>query len=152
MPRKITTWIVVADGQRARFLLREVPGAGLRPVGPGELTNPDSGKPTRAMGTDRPGRAFGDRSGARSAMEPRVDWHRQAKENFAHRVAKEIDKAAQEGAFDRLVIVAPPATLGELRASLGDAARARIQGEMAKDLTMFADRELAEHLADILKA
>lgn len=151
MPRKIRTWIVVADGQRARFLLNDGPGKGLQPTGPQELTNPDSGKPTRGLGTDKPGRAFADHSGTRSAMEPRADWHRQSKQIFAHHVAKAIDKAAQDAVFDRLVIVAPPATLGELRTSLGEAAAARIQGELAKDLTMFSVHDLAGHLADLVK-
>jgi protein required for attachment to host cells len=150
MPRKSTTWIVIADGARARFLAHEGHGTGVTPTGPREMADLQSHLRTTDLGTDKPGRSFGDHSGARSAMEPRVDWHRQRKEQFAKDVAAAIDHGASTGAFDRLILVAPPATLGVMRQALGAAASGRLHGELAKDLTKVADDELAAHLAGLV--
>ncbi len=103
------------------------------------------------MGTDKPGRTF-DRVGTgRHAKEPRVDWHRFEKHKFARSMAKVLDKAAGNGAFDRLVLVAPPQTLGELRSALDKKTRARITAESAKDLTNLSIHELPEHLSEVVR-
>ena len=51
---------------------------------------------------------------------------------------------------DRLVIVAPPVTLGDLRAATSDRVRTKVVGEVAHDLTKIANNEVAEHLKDLL--
>ena len=56
--------------------------------------------------------------------------------------AARLNKAASAGAFDRIVVIAPPQTLGELRAHYG--------AEMKKRLLAEIDRDLTKHpLADI---
>jgi protein required for attachment to host cells len=146
--KAIRTWIVVADGARARFLVNEGPGKGLREALPEESGAPPP--PTRDLGTDRPGRVFESADSSRHAMEPRVDWHRFEKQRFARSVAQVIDRGATERAFDRLVLIAPPRTLGDLRAVLGHASREAVHGEVAKDLTKVPVHDLPGHLEDIL--
>lgn len=146
--KPIRTWIVVADGGRARFLVNEGPGRGLHEALP--ETPVASLPPTRDLGTDRPGRVFESADGSRHAMEPRVDWHRFEKRRFARSVARIIDRNAGEGSFDRLVLVAPPKTLGDLRAVLGQASREAVHGEVAKDLTKVPVHDLPAHLETVL--
>ena len=86
----------------------------------------------------------------RHAMAPRVDWHEFEKTRFAKEVATALNKAAGGQAFDRLILVAPPKTLGSLRAGLDKTAATRITGELAKDLTNLALDALPGHLSELI--
>ena len=84
--KKTRTWILVADGARARILQSEGWGTGLTPVAgqARRMTNP----PTREQVSDRPGRVQESASGTRHAIAPRVDWHRYEKHLFAGELAQ----------------------------------------------------------------
>ena len=147
MPKKpIRSWVLIADGARARILVNEGRGSGLEPV-PGKDFNATHAA-TRVLGADKPGRVFESADSARHAMAPRVDWHEYEKHLFARMIAADLDKAAERRAFDRLVLVAPPKSLGELRAALGAETRKKVTAELAKDLTSIPDHDLAPHLAE----
>lgn len=146
--KAIQTWILVADGARARLFLNQGPGKGLESLG--ERVFPTARKPTREMGTDRPGRVQESANAARHSLTPRVDWHEFEKEKFAREVAAALDRAALNKLFDRLIIVAPPKTLGELRAHLSDHAKNKITAELDKDLTHCTVHELPQHLEAVL--
>jgi len=104
------------------------------------------------MGSERPGRSFASaRSGTRHSIEPRVDWHRFEKEKFAHGIAKLLDAARVRKAFHHLVLVAPPKTLGELRAALDKQTQAMVTSEVAKDLTRHPIDDLPSHLEGVIK-
>ncbi len=141
---KPRTWYVVANGAYGRILMQEAPGLPLRPAS-GEALTTDH-RPTRDIGSDRPGRAHERPGGGRHAMEPRVDWHREDQRNFARRLTGIIDEAAGKNAFDSLVLVAPPQALGDLRAALGDLASACVTCEIAKDLTQVPENKLLSRL------
>jgi protein required for attachment to host cells len=146
--RKTTSWILIADGARARFLENHGPGTGLAPAPvPPQETRLHA---DREIYADRPGRVQESVGGAHHAVSRRVDWHRFEKEQFAERLARLLDEAAGAKRFDRLVLVAPPRTLGDLRAALAPATRAKVDGELDKDLTPLADHELPAHLAGLV--
>jgi len=63
-----------------------------------------------------------------------------------------VDRALERRRFDRLVLVAPPTTLGALRHALGPASLARVTAEVAKDLTHTRLDRVASHLADTMAA
>ncbi len=146
--KKIVTWILVADGKRARILHNDGRGRGLAAV-PGAERSIEL-KPSRDMGSDRPGRTHESATSGRHAIEPRVDWHRFEKTKFAQSMAKLLDEAGARGNFDRLVLVAPPRTLGDLRAALAETTRARVIAEIHKDLTHESIGALTEHLGETL--
>ena len=142
-----TTWLVVADGRRARIFSARAGDTGLTELH--DLIGDD--RATREIGTDKPGRAMESAgTSTRHAMEPRVDWHRQAKQQFAREVAQLVNEASQKGGYDRLVVVAPPEALGDLRKALGKHALDRLGAEIDKDLTHFAPHELINHLSEVL--
>lgn len=148
MPTKTkTTWILVADGAKARILERRAPGGPLTPVSNQCFTEFEARQSTRETGTDRPGRVHESADVARHAMEPRVDWHRFAKEQFAKRVADALESAAKRHKFEALILIAPPRTLGDLRGVLGRNAASLVESEVGRDLTNLPDHELPEHLA-----
>jgi len=145
---KVTTWILVADGARARLLINEGPGKGIQPLE--ALENPHMHDRTADLGTERPGRVHESANPQRHAMEPRVDWHTWEKHLFAKSLADSLNAAAVAGRFDRLVLVAPPQSLGELRAALNKQARERIHAEINKDLTQMTDRDLVGPLGEVM--
>jgi len=77
----------------------------------------------------------------RSALE-NTDWHRLEKAEFARTVADRLYKFAHAGRFDALIIVAPPATLGELRSHLHSEVRSRTIAEVDKTLTQHPVHEI----------
>lgn len=143
------TWILIADGARAHVVASAAPGADLKLVPGSEIRH--ELQPTREIGTDRPGRSQESVGKARHAIAPRVDWHQQQKERFARAIARKLDADAARGRFEKLVLVAPPQTLGEIRAALKSSTAKRIAGEINKDLTHVPIPELAPHLEGAMK-
>ena len=74
--------------------------------------------------------------------------HREQKRQFARQIvdADEARQAAKR--FDRLVLVAPAVTMGDLRAALPAKVKAAVTAEVVADLTNTPTRELAAHLSD----
>ena len=143
-----TTWILIADGARARIFANLGPGKGITPVAGGVLESDHA--PSRELASDRPGRTFESADVMRHAIDPAQDPHRELKRAFAERLAALIDKRLAENAFDRLILVAPPVTLGDLRAALSKPVRERVSAEIDNDLTKIPVEELPSHLASVL--
>ena len=151
MPKKsVKTWVLIADGARARILQSDTQGDALQPVPGCEFGIDDL--PDRDIDADKPGRAFDSAGSGRHAMEPKTSPHRHRKAEFARHLAEFLEKKRAEKAFDRLVIAASPATLGDLRQTLSKQVKAAIGGEVAKDLTGIPDREIADHLTELVPA
>ena len=136
--------VLVGDGRKALFLRntgtpRHVDLVTERVL---EQSNP----PTRAQGTDKPGRYLGPDGASRSAMEE-TDWHQLAEERFAEEIAEALYRRVHTQGFENLVIVAPPKVLGNLRAAFHKEVSARVIAELPKDLTRHPVREIARHLA-----
>lgn len=146
--KPVRTWIVVADGARARIFENDGPGRGIKEL-PDESSEQEL-KPTREINADKPGRAFDSAGQGRHAMEPPTDPHRHAKRDFAAQLAKRLKSALDEHRYDRLVVVAAPVTLGDLRKEFDKGVMERVHGEIAKDLTRAQPPEIAKHLGSVL--
>ncbi len=125
-------WVVVADGEKALFLRNE--GDNQYPNLSVFREMQEENPPTREQGSDRPGR-FGDGPSPHRSAVADTDWHRLAKERFADEVAECLYRLAHDGAFERLVLVAPPVVLGEIRKKLHKEVTDRLLGEVPKTLT-----------------
>lgn len=147
--KKTVTYILVADGARARLYANHGVGKGLQPVS-GATHKADLHHHDREILTDKPGRTFSSVGRSRSAIEPHTEWHRFEKHKFAREMARILDAAAETKSFDRLILVAPPATLGDLRMEMGEATRKMVTAELPKDLTRHAEQELPQHLGEVL--
>lgn len=145
--RSPTTWVVVADGARARILSGDPAKGGLESVMP-ELVGRGREKGADLM-ADRPGRSLdSSQVGNRHAMEPPTDPKEVEKQRFARELASTLEAADKEGRFDRLLLVAPPKMLGELRDILSQKIKEKIYKEVDKDLTWVSVHELPGHLRD----
>jgi protein required for attachment to host cells len=142
------SWIVIADGAQVRILENHGPGKGLTALPQEERHQPLP--PSRDINADRPGRSHDRMGPGRHAMEPPSDPHREEKRRFADELAGRLNAAALKQRYDRLILVAPPKTLGDLRQALGKEAAAKLDGELAKDLTKVADHDLPGHLGEVI--
>lgn len=146
--KPIRTWILIADGARARVLENTGPGRGLHAID--GLSFERDCPPTHEIVDDREGRSFSSVGPGRSAMEPTSDPRRLLKRDFVRGLAQMLGDGLQSDRFDRLVIVAAPQALGDLRAALPEGVRSKVVGELAQDLTKTPDHELAAHLEKVL--
>lgn len=138
-------WVLVADGEKALFLRNA--GDALHPNLEVVREEQEENPPTREQGTDRPGRFHDGPSPHRSAVEE-TDWHRLAKERFADDIAAKLYKLAHKGRFKKLVVVAPPLVLGEMRGKFHKEVADKVTAEIPKTLT---NHPVAE-IETILKA
>lgn len=138
------TWILIADGARARVLSFTGAPRIVRPVA--ELDVRASHLPSHLLGDDRPGRVYESHGAARHAFDPRTDPHREAEARFARQLADMLEDCRAKAMFDRLAIIAPPIMLGDLRKALGAKTRRAVVAEIHKDLTKLPDKEILRHL------
>jgi protein required for attachment to host cells len=101
--------------------------------------------PTHEQGTDRPGRTHASSGTARSAMDE-TNWHKLEKHRFAKEIADALYAAAHEGRFKKLVIAAPPMTLGDIRKALHKEVQDKVIAEVAKDLVNMPSHEIERTL------
>jgi protein required for attachment to host cells len=142
------TWILIADGARARLYSNSGPGKGIEAV-PGGVIEGDH-RPDHELVRDSLPRSFESVGATRHAIEPRIDPHRELKRDFSKELAAMLDQRFAAKAFDRLVIVAPPSALGDLRAALSAHMKPHIYAELNKDLTKTPTAELPQHLAAVM--
>lgn len=114
--KPIPTWVVVADASRAEiFALRETDGT-RRLHSTGSLDDTKLARHSADLKSDKPGRSFSSASGGvRHAVEPKHDYHKLQKHDFAREIVASLEKAFDAHQFERLVLVAPDRMLGELR-------------------------------------
>ena len=80
-----------------------------------------------------------------SSIEP-TDWHDIEKGRFADRVAATLEKLARDQNTQKIVVVAPPRTLAELRHVFHADVKKRIIAEIDKDLTKHPVWEIEKHI------
>jgi protein required for attachment to host cells len=137
------TWVIVADGEKALYLVNAGTPAEVRLelARRKEIDNP----PTSEQGTDKPGR-FDDAGIGRSAVDD-TDWHQLEKERFAEDLADELRKDALANRFSALVIIAPAKTLGTIRQALHKETQDRLVADLDKDLTNHAIADIEKILS-----
>jgi protein required for attachment to host cells len=144
--KPVSTWIVIADGARARIVRNDGPGKGVAALPGLEFQGDHSA--AFDIAADKPGRAFDSVGNARHAMEPSSDPHDELKAQFMKKIVAVLE--SRQGDFDRLILVAPPQALGLLRKSLPAAVASKVTGELGKDLTQLPNGDLSAHLDGLL--
>jgi protein required for attachment to host cells len=143
--KQVRTWVLIADAARARVFESKGKGTGLTVVQ--DMSFDAQLAPSHEIGSDRPGRSFESVGSTRHAMESPSDPHREQKRQFARRIADAVEQKQAARSFDRLVLVAPAVTMGDLRAILPDKVKAVVAAELVADLTNTPMSELPAHLA-----
>ncbi len=142
------TWVLIADGEKALILENhgdaEAPHLKVRRKE--EHENP----PAREQAANRPGR-MSDSQGNRSAFQD-TDWHELEKTRFAKELAALLYERAHKGLFSKIVLVAAPHVLGDLRKELHQEVSDKVVGEIAKTLTNHSLDEIETRVAADLAA
>ena len=148
MAKPIKTWILVADGAEARVLSKAGAGQDLIQLDPGVIHGMNLR--SHEIMSDRAGRTFDSVGAGRHAKEPRTDPRQIQEQRFIQELTARLEIGAQKGAFDRLVIVAPPRTLGELRSAFSDRLRSRLTGVIGKNLVHLTEPALKRRLTELV--
>lgn len=147
------TWIVVMDSSVAYFYTLHHGENGERRIDEA-APSMESNLHRRSsdVKSDKPGRGMrAAGASARHAMEPPHDYHKLEKHDFVHAVAGYLNDARNANKFERLVLVAPDRSLGELRQELVDPLRKCVWREIDKDLVKLNVQDLWARLAPALQ-
>lgn len=134
------TWILVANAARARLF-----EAG---EGDGHLTElagiafPEARMHGSEFTTEHAGRVQESATTARHGIEPRLDPHDKASIQFAHGLAHILERGRVEHEYERLVLVAPPRFLGQLRGSLDEQVSRLVVDAVDKDVSRASVDEI----------
>ncbi|TFG40475.1 MAG: host attachment protein [Syntrophobacterales bacterium] len=142
------TWIVVADGAKARILLYKPLQKGLQQLPDSEFHH--AHQPTHDLVTERQPRVHDSIGHARHAVESRSDPHDQRETQFLGRLAAHLDGAEQRGEFEHLVVVAPATAMGELRKAFGPHLKKRLFAEIVHDYAHQSNDYVYQHIKDSL--
>ncbi|WBO21077.1 host attachment family protein [Sphingomonas abietis] len=137
--------VLVTDGRKRLFFRNE--GDALAPslvvISATENLNPK----TRDQVTDSAGRVSSPVSGGGAI--PSSDAHKVEEQRFAVETAQELNRGADAGDYEALILVAPPKTLGKLRKSIGPQVEKRLLREIAKDVTGHPVGEIERLLTNL---
>lgn len=143
------TWIVIADGNQAKIFEHDGPGKGLKALS--DLNFEQEPLKAQEIMADKPGRSFSSAGpGARSSIEYSSDPVAVRERKFVEKLADLLNEAHRQDRFDRLVIAAAPAALGDIRPALSDGVRGAILAEMPKDLTNVPTSKLGAHFDGLI--
>jgi protein required for attachment to host cells len=140
-------WVLVADAGRAKVLEQSGPEKSLSPVE--GLAFEHALSKSSDMARDSLPRTFDSVGPGRHAIAPKSDPHRSEKLVFAKELAQVLDAGLTNHAYDKLIIVAPPQMIGDLRAILSDAVRRHLERELVADLTHASISDIAQRIAEI---
>lgn len=129
---KPRTLVVIADGQSAVFFRNDGIDGQIQLAEVRHFSAKTAA--SHELGRARPGRAHDSFSSSRSAYEQN-DPHEQSELNFLSAVADSIEEELKIGAYQDLVLIAPPTALGALRNVISQAVREKVSAEIHKDYT-----------------
>lgn len=132
-------FVVVADGRKMLFFRNE--GDAAYPNLIVERVREQDNPPDREQSSDAPGSAFASNGSGRSSYEE-TDFHQLEEDRFAAETAERLRKRALNNNFEKLIVIAPPRTLGELRKHYHKEVSGRLIAELDKDLTRHPVREI----------
>jgi protein required for attachment to host cells len=138
------TWILVADGSRARLFEQERPDDGAM-VQVQSWANPALRVRAESLAYGNLGRASKGHPGSVS-FEPRTSLKQREHDRFAHELAQHLADGVRGGRCGALVLVASNSMLGAIRHALPAPAARLVQWSASVDLTRFEGRELRTRL------
>lgn len=139
-----TTRVLVAHDAGARTFEHRGRSKGL--VQLSEIEFEDGRRHAGELDADRSGRSS-DRSGHGHAFESHDNTRQHAVGLFAKQLAVDLSRDYHLGAFDQLVLIAPPRFLGVLRDALDTKLERAVIGTVCKDLPRANSDELCKHVA-----
>jgi protein required for attachment to host cells len=142
------TWILVADGVRARLFAPSPDGGSLIELE--DFTHPAGRTPGRHAMRDRPPRTMESANPAHHAIEPRTTEAEKVANHFARELNQVLERGRVDHRYERLVLAAPPDFLGTLLGALDHHVRDCVVGRVDKDLTTLPVEEIHARLTTVV--
>lgn len=139
--------IVVADSSLVRIFTTDSASTPLQEIE--TIEHPEGRRHDRDMVSELPGKIQGGAGGSH-AFEDRTEPKQQEIINFAKRTADYLDDARKANKLQKLLIVAAPDFLGELRKQLSEQINEHVVFELAKNLTKLKAEDIRAHLPKYL--
>lgn len=139
--KPLATQFIIADGARARLVKRAGDA--------GDFVTTREMKADRRPSETMKGVVFDGATHRGYGVESRADAVQAHRTAFAQEVAEAINTEASHENLGRLAIVAPARTLSAITSHLSAAAKSKLAGTLAKDLTKVPDHALKEWLGPL---
>ena len=138
------TWVVVADSSRARFFtlagksepMQELEG----------MTHAESRMRNQDEVSDKQGGLAGGHGEGGHAFEAPTDIKHHDAEIFAKQIADKLEHGRVNHAYNKLILVAPPAFLGALRQAMNDHLVNLVSKSLDKNLVAENETVIREHV------
>ena len=140
--------IVVADSTRARIFTVDSARSPLNEIE--DMAHPEGRMHEQDMVSDLPGKDSGKGGAGEHAYQEKVEPKKQEMIMFAKRIADYLDDKRKANELNKLVIVAAPAFLGELRAHLSAETGEKVVFELDKNLAQHDEEDIRKHLSEFL--
>lgn len=135
--------VVVADGTLARLFSLDELTESLEEVE--AISHPEGRMHERDLTSDLPGKVVSG-TGGRHGLEGERSPKKQELSQFARTIADHLDKLRNSGKVSRILLVAAPSLLGELRRHMSPATAKLVVFELDKDLVHRSAQEIQDHL------
>ena len=144
------TWILVADGARARLFEAASSDDALNELAC--FANPGGRSHGRNFTTARSPAVNESIGAARYSIEPHTPLREKTTDRFARTIKDELERARNDHRYARLVIVAPPGFLGALHGTFPKPLRDCVVAEVKRNLTALRTSDIRSHLPSRLFA
>ena len=141
-------WVLVADSSGARIFEAENSDSPLSELL--TLTHPESRMHEQELTSDLPG-SQGALDGRHHGMDNKTAPKKNEAMVFAKEISKHLEKSHLSHAYNRLILIAPPAFLGLLRENMTPGATRTVILELDKNLSQQSPEEIRQHLPEKLK-
>ena len=131
-----TSWILVADGSRARIF--EAGAREERITEIADLANPQGKSSDNELASYSPGEG---RPGPRTSTQENSSADHTV-DLFSKYLARYLEKARTEHRYERVYLIAAPEFLGRLRQDLTAEVRKLVADELDKDISWFNARDI----------
>lgn len=140
--------IMVADSARARIFTVDSAHSPLNEIE--TMAHPEGRIHEQNLVSDLPGKDSGKGGGGAHAFQEKTEPKREEMIEFARRIADYLDDTRKANNLNKLVIIAAPAFLGELRNHLSTETTEKIVFELDKNLTQHSEEDIRHHLSEFL--
>ncbi|MEJ1990824.1 MAG: host attachment protein [Maritimibacter sp.] len=141
--KPITTLVLLADDEKARLCKNLGPYKGLEEI---EDYSAAVLEHDRFVDSDRAGRNQASPGTGYHAYDPEPNDEQKARAAFAELLIYELTVQFSQGDYDRLVVIAPPAMLGELRKAMPKKMKKLLVLDMPHDYLQLTLEEVVEAL------
>ncbi|HEU5337771.1 MAG TPA: host attachment protein [Sulfuricaulis sp.] len=142
-------WILVAHRGGARVFENKGPGKGLNLLH--DIPHPEGRLKNKDIGSDKPGRSFDSRGQGRHSLSSEQEPTAHLAEQFAKQLSSLLEDGRNQQRYRKLVLVAEPRFLGNLRAVLSAPTAALVSGVVGKDLGGVNPHDMPKHLGNFLR-